>query len=180
MNEKVVGLGRRSTVHDGRNLTCCDAGERRHPNRRRVLLNGRVVESWSVSESLSESPQLLDIPRRPLHASLHSVLTGSGTTETALPFLSPSGGGEGHRASELDGRVFLDGPPRSSHSALRVARDRPFRACGRSPHRERPFRASGLDASGYPRRLRPSRAGHERAYPAGRSLRAGRRAVLVG
>ncbi|GGN26166.1 hypothetical protein GCM10009021_30490 [Halarchaeum nitratireducens] len=33
------------------------------------------------------------------------------------------------------------GPPRSPHSALRVARDRPFRACGRSPHRPRPFRA---------------------------------------
>ncbi len=47
----------------------------------------------------------------------------------------------GPRAPELDSRVFLDGPPRSPHSALRVARDRPFRACGRSPHRERPFRA---------------------------------------
>jgi len=33
------------------------------------------------------------------------------------------------------------GSHRSPRSALRVARDRPFRACGRSPHRPRPFRA---------------------------------------
>ncbi len=37
--------------------------------------------------------------------------------------------------------MVLYGPPRSPRSALRVARDRPFRACGRSPHRPRPFRA---------------------------------------
>ncbi|AAG21013.1 Vng6404h (plasmid) [Halobacterium salinarum NRC-1] len=33
------------------------------------------------------------------------------------------------------------GSHRSPRSPLRVARDRPFRACGRSPHRPRPFRA---------------------------------------
>jgi len=33
------------------------------------------------------------------------------------------------------------GSHRSPRSALRVARDRPFQACGRSPHRPRPFRA---------------------------------------
>ncbi len=51
-------------------------------------------------------------------------LRGQGTTETASPFLSLLGGGEGHRASELNGRVFLDGPPRSPHFVLRAARDR--------------------------------------------------------
>jgi len=38
-------------------------------------------------------------------------------------------------------RCVRSGPPRSPRSALRVARDRPFRACGRSPHHPRPFRA---------------------------------------
>ncbi|KAB7513247.1 hypothetical protein DMP03_12495 (plasmid) [Halosegnis rubeus] len=38
-------------------------------------------------------------------------------------------------------RCVRYGPHRSPRSALRVARDRPFRACGRSPHRPRPFRA---------------------------------------
>jgi len=98
--------------------------------------------------------------------------------------------------------------------APRFARDRPFRACGRSPHRERPvrakmhvpstpagipvvaplagFRVPALGAASAvahhsaarvrgdsrPGHGPAHRAGHERAYPAGRSLRAGRRAVL--
>ena len=38
-------------------------------------------------------------------------------------------------------RWSSDGTHRSPHSALRVARDRPFRAGARSPHRPRAFRA---------------------------------------
>jgi len=80
---------------------------------------------------------------------------------------------------------------RSPRSALRVARDRPFRACGRSPHRPRPFRAKmnlvstpalhPFGSSG-PRLRRPRRTWLRRGE---RGMRwplapAGRRAVLVG
>jgi len=68
-------------------------------------------------------------------------------------------------------------------SALRVARDRPFRACGRSPHRPRPFRAKmyvpstpagipvgcapcGLSRSSALCRHRLSRATRRRAFSA--------------
>jgi len=75
---------------------------------------------------------------------------------------------------------------------LRVARDRPFRACGRSPHRPRPFRAKmnlvstpalhPFGSSG-PRLRRPRRTWLRRGE---RGMRwplapgGGRRAVLVG
>ncbi len=109
--------------------------------------------------------------------------------------------------------VDQDGPPRSPRSALRVARDRPFRACGEQarrsglkcmcPRRQRVspsvaplagFRVPALGAACAVARHTAARvrgdsraghgpavrAGHERAYSAGCSLRAGRRAVLDG
>ena len=45
------------------------------------------------------------------------------------------------RAVEPVGQVCSYRPAPLAAAALRVARDRPFRACGRSPHRPRPFRA---------------------------------------
>ncbi|SEO49592.1 hypothetical protein SAMN05216388_101373 [Halorientalis persicus] len=71
-----------------------------------------------------------------------------------------------------------NGSPRSPLTGLRVARDRPFRACGRSPHRERPFRAkmnvpstpSGKPVGCAPRRLSRSSALCRRVVLADASL----------
>jgi hypothetical protein len=46
-----------------------------------------------------------------------------------------------HRVTWSAGQVCTYRPAPLAAAALRVARDRPFRACGRSPHRPRPFRA---------------------------------------
>jgi hypothetical protein len=80
----------------------------------------------------------------------------------------------------LTGRCVRRGSPRASgrpsqrgapSGRASFARDRPFRACGRSPHRERPFRAEMNLVStpaGKPRRLRPSRAFRVPAFGAAR------------
>jgi len=61
----------------------------------------------------------------------------------------------------------------------RFARDRPFRACGRSSHHERPFRAKvNVPSRQHQARFRsrrPTADGHETGLCTGRSLRAGRR-----
>jgi len=63
-----------------------------------------------------------------------------GTTETASPFLSPPGSRLCHWAPSPVEQWSLRHAPLAA-SALHAARDRPFRACGRSPYCSRPFRA---------------------------------------
>jgi len=68
------------------------------------------------------------------------VLASPGHDERSAPF-SPAPVLLLGKRSPSVGWCVRPGSHRSPRSALRVARDRPFRACGRSPHRPRPFRA---------------------------------------
>jgi len=69
-----------------------------------------------------------------------AVLASPGHDERSAPF-SPAPVLLLGKRSPSVGWCVRPGSHRSPRSALRVARDRPFRACGRSPHRPRPFRA---------------------------------------
>jgi len=119
-----------------------------------------------------------------------AVLASPGHDERSAPF-SPAPVLLLGKRSPSVGWCVRPGSHRSPRSALRVARDRPFRACGRSPHRPRPFRAKmnlvstpalhPFGSSG-PRLRRPRRTWLRRGE---RGMRwplapGGRRAVLVG
>jgi len=111
-----------------------------------------------------------------------AVLASPGHDERSAPF-SPAPVLLLGKRSPSVGWCVRPGSHRSPRSALRVARDRPFRACGRSPHRPRPFRAKmnlvstpalhPFGSSG-PRLRRPRRTWLRRGERgcAGRSLRA--------
>lgn len=97
------------------------------------------VETVSGGRERIESPRPLGIPRPTLRSSCLRCLRSRGLAERPRPYSPP---GVVHSFSSTIGwpGVSLRRAPLAA-TALRVARDRPFRACGRSQHRERPFRA---------------------------------------
>ena len=97
------------------------------------------------SERCSDVPSVASLPK-----------TSSGHGRPASPLRTPPGRGLWRFVLYLF--VFADGAHRAPRSALRVARDRPFRACGPYSRLRRsllealcashaPVRASGFDAS---------------------------------
>jgi len=116
-------------------------GRRQRPSRQTDRVTEPVTRSDSSTETTLESPRPLGIPRPPLRSSSLRCLRDRGTTEAASPFLNPPGRWMAGRATWSAGWMCTYRLAPLAAAALRVARDRPFRACGRSPHRPRPFRA---------------------------------------